>query len=228
MKRMHDNGPKLIFESQPWSHTIDLINGSIGIRAVGSTDVQWSSGTTKFFYCKGGSSVNRFQGGIRVQPFVGGGFWSDIKKTDFDEFPAIGAATELILDINSDDAAQIPNDDVIVKGDSEESTVVMTNQSDDKAIHKVNYSSTTWLRLPVSFDAMKFLAQIRSWYRAKGWTEIDEGGNELIAIPSEYVSVVSAGISVKEEALPPEARIVCSDNPDNRIYILPRETVSVI
>ena len=222
MKRMYDNGPGLSFNTQPWSHTIDLINSSIGIRAVGSTDVQWSNGTTKFFYCKGGSAANRFQGGIRVQPFISGGFWNEIKKADFDAFPAVGAATELILDISSDDTAEIPNDEVIVKGDSEESAIVMTNQPDDKAIHKVNYASTSWLNLPVSFDIMKFLDQIKSWYRAKGWTEIDENGSEMIVIPSKCVKVGSTMISVQEEALPPEARIVYSDNPNNHIYILPK------
>lgn len=226
MKRMYDNGPGLNFDAKPWSHTIDLINSSIGLRAVGSADVQWSNGTTKFFYCKGGSAGNRFQGGIRVQPFVGGGFWTDIKKTDFDAYPAVGAATELILDIGSDDTVAIPNDDVVVKGDSNESTIVMTNQPDDKAIHKVSIFGTSWLNLSVGFDVDGFLAQIQSWYREKGWTETDENGSEMIVIPSKYVKVGSTLVSVLEEALPPEARIIYSDNPDNHIYVLPRAIVS--
>lgn len=225
MKRMYDNGPGLHFDTKPWSHTIDLINSSIGLREVGSTDVQWSNGSAKFFYCKGGSAGNRFQGGIKVQPFVGGGFWSDVKKADFDAYPAVGAATELILDIGSDDTVEIPNDDVMVKGDSDESAIVMTNQSEDKAIHKVNILSTSWLNLPIVFDAMNFLSQIQNWYREKGWTEIDENGTELIVIPSEYVKIGSTLVSVKEEALPPEARIFYADRSDNHIYVLPKATV---
>lgn len=225
MKRMFDTGPGLSFDTKPWSHTIDLINSSIGLRAVGSTDIQWSNGTAKFFYPKGGSAGNRFQGGIRVQPFVSGGFWTDIKKADFDSFPAVGAATELILDIDSDDTASIPNDAVIVKGNSEESAIVMTNQSDDKEIHKVNILSTSWLNMAIGFDTMNFLDQIKSWYRAKGWTEIDENGSELIVIPSKYVKIGSTLVSVMEEALPPEARIVYGDRSDNHIYVLPKATV---
>ena len=115
MKRMYsDNSQDLQIDSKPWAHTIDLVNGAIGLRAVGSTDIKWSNGTTKFFYPKGGSGANRFQGGMRVQPYMAAGptpTWTEIKKTDFTEgeFPAPLAKTELILDLNSDDTVQIPN-----------------------------------------------------------------------------------------------------------------------
>ena len=63
MKRMYSNGAQdLKFDSKPWSHTVDLINNAVGLRAVGSADIVWSDGTNKFFYCKGGSAANRFQG----------------------------------------------------------------------------------------------------------------------------------------------------------------------
>ena len=43
MKRMYsDNAQDLKIDSKPWAHTIDLINGAIGLRAVGSTDIKWS------------------------------------------------------------------------------------------------------------------------------------------------------------------------------------------
>ena len=116
MKRMYsDNAQDLKIESKPWAHTIDLINGAIGLRAVGSADINWSNGTTKFFYPKGGSGSNRFPGGMRVQPYMASGptlVWTEIKKSDFNdgEFPAVGAKTELILDLNADDTVSIPND----------------------------------------------------------------------------------------------------------------------
>lgn len=227
MKRMYDNNAQdLKFEPQPWSHTIDLINGAIGLRAVGSVDINWSEGTTKFFYCKGGSGANRFQGGIRVQPFVGGGFWMEIKKTDFADgtYPAVGANTELILDFSSEDTVGIPNDAIRIssKNMSGESTLAMINWESGDVIHKINY--TTRLNMNVSFDAKDFINQIKDWYRQKGWIETEDG-SETIVIPSDYVKVGSSAVSIKEEALPPEARINYTDGPINQIYVLPKSIV---
>ena len=227
MKRMYDNNAKdLTFSQQPWSNTIDLINGAIGLRAVGSADIKWSNGSSKFFYCKGGSAANRFQGGIRVQPFVGGGFWTDIKKTDFTEgeYPAVGAKTELILDFSSEDTVGIPNDTIRIssKNMSGESTLAIINWEAGDVIHKINY--TTRLNMNVSFDANDFMNQIKDWYRQKGWIETEDG-SETIVIPSDYVSVGSTLVSVKEEALPPEARINYTNGPINQIYVLPKAIV---
>ena len=130
MKRMYSDGAQdLDFTSNPWAHTIDLINGAIGLRTVGATDIVWSNGTTKFFYPKGGSGENRFQGGIRVQPYVATGFWQEIKKADFDTFPAAGTQTELILDLSADDMVSIPNDvyRIFSKSRSAESKIIVIN-----------------------------------------------------------------------------------------------------
>ena len=221
-----DNSQDLKFDSKPWSNTVDLINNAIGLRAVGSADVNWSDGASKFFYCKGGSAANRFQGGLRVQPFVGGGFWTDIKKTDFADgtYPAVGAKTEVIIDLGSEDTVGIPDDTLVIssKNMSGESTLAMINWESGDVIHKINY--TTHLNMSVSFDAWDFIAQIKDWYRQKGWVETGDG-SEYIVIPSDYVSVGSTLISVKEEALPPEARINYTSSPNNHIYVLPRTIV---
>lgn len=221
MKRMYSDGAQdLKFDSQPWSHTIDLINGAIGLRAVGSADIVWSNGSSKFFYCKEGSAANRFQGGIRVQPFVGGGFWTDIKKTDFDTYPAVGAKTEVIIDLGSDDTVGIPDDILVIssKNTSGESTLAVINRESGDVIHKINH--TTHLNMNVSFGSQDFIGQVKNWYRQKGWIETEDG-SETIVIPSDYVSVGSTLVSVKEEALPPELRINYSDGPRNHIYVLP-------
>ena len=203
-----------------------MINNSIGLRAVGSADIKWSDGASKFFYCKGGSAANRFQGGLRVQPFVGGGFWTDIKKTDFADgtYPAVGAKTEVIIDLGSEDTVGIPDDTFVIssKNMSGESTLAMINWESGDVIHKINY--TTHLNMNVTFDAQDFINQIKDWYRQKGWVETD-GGSETIVIPSDYVSVGSTIVSVKEEALPPEARINHTSAPINQIYVLPKTIV---
>ena len=226
MKRMYDNGAQdLKFDSQPWSHTVDLINGAIGLRAVGSADISWSNGSSKFFYCKGGSAANRFPGGIKVQPFVGGGFWTDIKKTDFDTYPAVGAKTELIIDLGSDDTVGIPDDTLVIssKNMTGEATLAMINWESGDVIHKINYS--THLNMSVGFESQDFIAQVKDWYRRKGWIETEDG-SETIVIPSDYVSVGSTLVSVKEEALPPELRINYTSGPLNHIYVLPRTIVT--
>ena len=228
MKRMFDNNAQdLDFTSNPWAHTIDLINGAIGLRAVGSTDVKWSDGTTKFFYPKGGSGDNRFQGGIRVQPYVATGLWQEIKKTDFTdgEFPAAGSPTELILDLSADDMVQIPNDSYRIssKSHSSESTLIMINQEAGDVIHKINYQGTA--NINVGFDGVDFMSQIKDWYRQKGWVET-EGESEAIVIPSKYVHVTTDKVTVEDEALPPEVRIHYRDDPNNHIYVLPRTIVT--
>ena len=227
MKRMYSNGAQdLKFDSKPWSHTVDLINNAVGLRAVGSADIVWSDGTNKFFYCKGGSAANRFQGGIRVQSFVGGGFWTDIKKTDFGAgaYPAVGANTEVIIDLGSEDTVSIPDDAFVIssKNMSGESTLAIVNWEAGETIHKISYA--TKLNMNMNFDAQDFINQIKNWYRQKGWIETVDG-SEYIVIPSKYVSVGSTLVSVKEEALPPELRINYSDGPINHIYVLPRTIV---
>ena len=228
MKRMFDNNAQdLDFTSQPWAHTIDLINGAIGLRAVGSADIKWSDGTTKFFYPKGGSGANRFQGGMRVQPYVVTGFWQEIKKTDFTagEFPAAGSPTELILDLSADDMVQIPNDSYRIssKSRSPESTLIVINQEAGDVIHKINYASTADMN--VSFDSVDFMSQIKDWYRQKGWMETEDG-SETIVIPSKYVHITDTKVDVEDEALPPEVRIHYRDDPNNHIYVLPRTIVT--
>ena len=231
MKRMYSDGAQdLDFISNPWSHTVDLINNSIGLRAVGSADIVWSNGTTKFFYPKGGSASNRFQGGIRVQPYMASGptpTWTEIKKADFDAgmFPAVGAKTELILDFSTDDTIQIPNDAYRIssKSHSVESTLIVINQETGNVIHKINYASTA--NINVGFSAQDFINQIKEWYRSKGWIETD-GESELIVIPSDYITIQGTYVVVKGEALPPELRINYRDNPDNHVYVLPYTIIS--
>ena len=223
MKRMYSDGAQdLDFTSNPWAHTIDLINGAIGLRTVGATDINWSNGTTKFFYPKGGSGVNRFQGGMRVQPYVATGYWQDIKKADFDTFPAAGTPTELILDLSADDMVSIPNDvyRISSKSRSAESTLIMINQEAGDVIHKINYASTADIN--VGFDSIDFMDQIKDWYRQKGW--VDEEGS--IVIPSKYVHITATKVDVEDEALPPEVRIHYRDDPNNNIYVLPRTIVT--
>lgn len=227
MKRMYSDGAQdLKIESKPWSHTVDLINGAIGLRAVGSADIVWSNGTTKFFYPKGGSGDNRFQGGMRVQPYMAAGptpTWTEIKKADFTEgeFPAPLSKTEVIFDLNSDDTVSIPNDSFRIssKSGTAESTLIMINRENGSAIHKINYASTA--DTEVTFDAFDFINQIKDWYRQKGWIETGDG-SETIVIPSDYVTIQGTYVVVKGEALPPEVRINYNDDPNNNIYVLPR------
>lgn len=222
---MHsDSAQDLEFTSQPWAHTIDLINGAIGLRAVGSTDVQWSNGTTKFFYPEGGSTKNRFPGGIRVQPYIANGptrVWTEIKKADFDTFPAAGTPTELILDLSADDMVLIPNDSFRISSKSmtPESTLIVINREAGDSIHKINYSSAA--NAEVNFDAVDFLNQIKEWYQQKGWVDADGS----IVIPSDYVAIRDTYVVVKGEALPPEVRINHDSDPNNHVYVLPRTIV---
>lgn len=225
MKRMYsDNSQDLKIDSQPWAHTIDLINGAIGLRAVGSQDVQWSNGTTKFFYPAGGSAKNRFPGGIRVQPYIADGpirVWTEIKKADFDTFPAANTPTELILDLSADDMVQIPNDSFRIssKSGTAESTLIVINREVGDSIHKINYASAA--NAEVSFDAVDFMNQIKEWYQQKGW--IDADGS--IVIPSDYVAIRDTYVVVKGEAIPPEVRINYDSDPNNHVYVLPRTII---
>lgn len=221
MKRMYSDGAQdLDFTANPWSNTIDLIDGAVGLRAVGATDIVWSNETTKFFYAKGGSGKNRFQGGLRVQPYVMTGFWQDIKKADFDTFPAAGTPTELILDLNADDMVSIPDDvyRISSKSRSAESTLIVINQEAGDVIHKINYSGTADMN--VGFDGVDFMGQIKDWYRQKGWVETD-AESETIVIPSKYVHITDTKVDVEDEALPPEVRIHYRDDPNNHFYVLP-------
>lgn len=230
MKRMYSDGAQdLKFDSKPWAHTIDLINGAIGLRAVGSADIKWSNGTTKFFYPKGGSAANRFQGGIRVQPYMAAGptpTWTEIKKADFTEgeFPAPLAKTELIFDLNSDDTVQIPDDAFRIssKSGTAESTLIVINRDTEDVIRKINYASTA--DMGVGFDVWDFIAQVKDWYRQKGWIETD-GESETIVIPSDYVTIQGTYVAVKGEALPTEVRINYDSDPNNNVYVLPRAIV---
>ena len=223
MKRMYSDGAQdLDFTSQPWANTINLINGAIGLRPVGAADIIWSNGDTKFFYAKGGSGPNRFQGGIRVQPYVLTGYWQEIKKTDFDTFPAVGTQTELILDLGADDMVSIPDDTYRIssKSRSVESTLIVINEEAGDVIHKINYASTADMN--IGFDGVDFMAQIKDWYRQKGWVDAEDS----IVIPSKYVHITETKVDVEDEALPPEVRINYSDDPRNHIYVLPRTIVT--
>lgn len=227
MKRMYSDGAQdLDFTSNPWAHTIDLINGAIGLRAVGSADIQWSNGTTKFFYPKGGSGANRFQGGMRVQPYVLTGFWQDIKKSDFEAgtFPAAGAQTELILDLGAEDMVSIPNDTYVMTSKNKDgrATLAMINRGAGDTVHRIDY--TSHINVEVSFDSQDFMNQIKDWYRRKGWIETD-GESEYIVIPSRYVHITDTKVDVDEEALPPEVRINYLNSPLNDIYVLPKTIV---
>ena len=85
MKRLFDTGSKIYFTSRKWPSTnsIDLVNSSVGLQIVGSQDIEWSNGSSKFFHQGTGK---RFSGGMNVQPYLTGqgasAAWKEIKKAD--------------------------------------------------------------------------------------------------------------------------------------------------
>ena len=230
MKRMFDTGSKKIyFTSKKWPSTnsIDLINNSVGLQIVGSQDIAWSNGAPKFFHQGTGK---RFSGGMNVQPCLTGqgasAAWKEIKKADFDTFPAAGAKVNVILDLSSEDTIAIPEDTIYINSDSYESTlIVLNNANDAAAFHTVNYANR--VQTTIGFDSIGFINQIKDWYRAKGWLEESDEGGAIITIPSQYVTITATGAEVKGEALPPSAAIYYNPGAFDQIYILPREIVTV-
>lgn len=228
MKRMFDTGSKIYFTSTSWkSNSIDLINGAVGLQTVGSQDIEWSNGSSKFFHQ---GTSKRFSGGMNVQPYLTGqgasAAWKEIKKADFNTFPAAGAKVNVILDLSTDDTISIPEDTMYINSDSKESTLIVLNKVDDAAaFHTVNYANR--VQTTIRFDGISFINQIKDWYRAKGWLEESDDGSAIITIPSQYVTITATGAEVKGEALPPSAAIYYNPDEFDQIYIIPREIVTV-
>ena len=229
MRRMFETGPKIYFTARSWkSNSIDLTNSSVGLQTVGSQDIQWSNGSSKFFHQGNGK---RFTGGMNVQPYLTGqgasAAWKEIKKTDFDTFPAAGAKVNVILDLSTDDIVTIPEDTIDINSDSRESTLIVLNKgaNDATAFHIVNYANR--VQSTIGFDGIGFINQIKDWYRAKGWLEESDDGSAIVTIPSQYVTITATGAEVKGEALPPSAAIYYSPDEFDQIYILPREIVTI-
>ena len=228
MKRLFDTGSKIYFTSTSWkSNSIDLINSSVGLQTVGSENIEWSNGASKFFHQGTG---NRFSGGMNVQPYLTGqgasAAWKEIKKADFDTFPAAGAKVNVILDLSSDDVIAIPEDTIHINSDSWDSTLIVLNKANDAAaFHTVNKANR--VQTTIGFDDIGFINQIKDWYRAKGWLEESDEGGAIITIPSQYVTITATGAEVKGEALPPSAAIYYRPDEFDQIYILPREIVTV-
>ena len=228
MKRLFDTGSKIYFTSTSWkSNSIDLINASVGLQTVGSENIEWSNGSSKFFHQGDGK---RFSGGMNVQPYLTGqgasAAWKEIKKADFGTFPAAGAKVNVILDLGSDDVIAIPDDTIHINSDSRESTlIVLNNANDAAAFHTVNYANR--VQTTIRFDGIGFINQIKDWYRAKGWLEETDDGSATVTIPSQYVTITATGAEVKGEALPPSAAIYYSPDEFDQIYILPREIVTI-
>ena len=229
MRRMFETGPKIYFTARSWkSNSIDLTNSSVGLQTVGSQDIQWSNGSSKFFHQGNGK---RFTGGMNVQPYLTGqgasAAWKEIKKTDFDTFPAAGAKVNVILDLSTDDTVTIPEDTIEINSDSRESTLIVLNKgaNDATAFHLVNYANR--VQSTIGFDTIGFINQIKDWYRAKGWLEENDRGGAIITIPSQYVTITATGAEVKGEALPPSAAIYYNPDEFDQIYVLPREIVTI-
>ena len=228
MKRLFDTGSKIYFTSKSWkSNSIDLINNSVGLQTVGSENIEWSNGASKFFQQGTGK---RFSGGMNVQPCLTGqganAAWKEIKKADFGTFPAAGAKVNVILDLSTDDTIAIPNDTIHINSDSKESTLIVLNKVNDAAaFHTVNYANR--VETTIAFSNISFINQIKDWYRAKGWLEESDDGSAIITIPSQYVTITATGAEVKGEALPPSAKIYYNPDEFDQIYILPREIVTV-
>lgn len=229
MKRMFDTGSKLYFTSTSWkSNSVDLVNGAVGLQTVGSQDIQWSNGSSKFFHQGTGK---RFSGGMNVQPYLTGqgasAAWKEIKKADFDTFPAAGAKVNVILDFSTDDIISIPEDTIHINSDSYESTLIVLNKgaNDAAAFHTVNHANR--VQTTIGFDDIGFRDQIKDWYRAKGWLEETNDGSAIVTIPSQYVTITATGAEVKGEALPPSAAIYYKPDEFDQIYIIPREIITI-
>ena len=230
MKRLFDTGSsKIYFTSKKWPSTnsIDLINNSVGLQTVGSENIEWSNGASKFFHQGTGK---RFSGGMNVQPYLTGqganAAWKEIKKADFGTFPAAGAKVNVILDLSTDDTIAIPDDTIYINSDSKESTLIVLNKANDAAaFHTVNYAN--YVETTIAFSGKDFINQIKDWYRAKGWLEETDEGSAIITIPSQYVKITATGAEVKGEALPPSGAIYYNPDEFDQIYILPREITTV-
>lgn len=228
MRRMYETGSNIYFTSTSWkSNSIDLINNSVGLQTVGSENIEWSNGESKFFHQGTGK---RFSGGMNVQPYLTGqgasAAWKEIKKADFNTFPAAGAKVNVILDLSSEDTISIPEDTIHINSDSAESTLIVLNKANDAAaFHTVNYANH--VETTIKFDGIGFINQIKDWYRAKGWLEESDEGSAIVTIPSQYVTITATGAEIKGEALPPSAAIYYNPDEFDQIYILPRKIVTV-
>ena len=228
MRRMYETGSDIYFTSTSWkSNSIELINGAVGLQAVGSQDIEWCNGEPKFFHQGTGK---RFSGGMNVQPYLTGqganAAWKEIKKTDFTTFPAAGAKVNVILDLSSEDIIRIPEDTIHINSDSQESTLIVLNKANDAAaFHTVNYANR--VQTTINFDSIGFINQIKDWYRAKGWLEETDDGSASVTIPSQYVTITATGAEVKGEALPPSAAIYYNHDEFDHIYVLPRAIVTI-
>ena len=226
---MFETGPKLYFTVTSWaSNSIDLINASVGLQTVGSENIEWSNGSSKFFHQGDGK---RFTGGMNVQPYLTGqgasAAWKEIKKADFSTFPAAGAQVNVILDLSADDVISIPEETAHINSDSRESTLIVLNKgaNDAAAFHTVNYANR--VQTTIGFDTIGFINQIKDWYRAKGWLEETDDGSATVTIPSQYVTITATGAEVKREALPPSAAIYYNPDEFDQVYVLPREIVTI-
>ena len=228
MKRLFDTGSKIYFTSKSWkSNSIDLVNNSVGLQTVGSENIEWSNGASKFFHQGTGK---RFSGGMNVQPYLTGqgasAAWKEIKKADFGTFPAAGAKVNVIIDLGTDDVVSIPDDIIYIDSDSKESTLIVLNKANDAAaFHTVNYANR--VQTTIAFSGSGFINQIKDWYRAKGWLEESDDGSAIVTIPSQYVTITATGAEVKGEALPPSGAIYYNPDEFDQIYIIPREIVTV-
>lgn len=222
MRRIYDTGSNLYFTSSSWkSNSVNLTNNSVGLQVVGSQDIQWANGQQKFFHQGNGK---RFSGGMNVEPYLTSATWKEIKKTDFDAFPAAGAKVNVILDFSTDDVVTIPEDTIYINSDSKDSTLIVLNSANDAAaFHTVNYANR--VQTTLSFDSVSFINQIKDWYRAKGWLEESDDGSVIVTIPSQYVTITATGAEVKGEALPPSAAIYYNHDEFSHIYVIPREIV---
>ena len=220
LKRMFTTGPDIEKEYVVWNHTVDLINGSVGIQVVGSEDVEWHEGTIKFMYCTGGSGVNRVIKGLKVQPFATGSQWLEVRKSYFTNYPANGTKVNLILDLNSDDTLQIPNPTYQIYTKNVGETVLAINRYDSETS---NFYRISHQRKEVSgsYDTFDAIAQIKAFYREKGWLTTDEEGTDTITIPSDYVTVLSTNLSVDTAALPPEIVLHEKRNNNDDILLIP-------
>lgn len=219
IKRMFTTGPDIQKENIVWNHTVDLINGSVGIQVVGSEDIEWHEGTIKFLYCKGGSGNNRVIKGLKVQPYATGSQWLEVKKSYFTNYPANGTKVNLILDLNSDDTITIPNPIYQIYTKNMGDTVLAINRY-DIATSNFFRISTSKIQVEGSYDAFDAIAQIKTFYREKGWLTTEDG-SDTITIPSDYVTVLSNNLSVDTAALPPEIVLHETRNDTQDILLIP-------
>lgn len=219
LKRMFTTGPDIQKDYVVWNHTVDLINGSVGIQVVGSENIEWHEGSIKFMYCNGGSGANRVIKGLKVQPFATGDQWLDVRKSYFTNYPANGTKVNLILDLDSDDTIYIPNPTYQIYTKNVGETILAINRYDTATS---NFFRITHQRTEVegNYDSFDAIAQIKAFYREKGWLTTEDG-SDTITIPSDYVTVLTNNLSVDTAALPPEIVLHETKNSNQDILLIP-------